>query len=188
MLARKAARWAQDNAEAIAEADPKMPDGIINRRPTTGGRCSPSLMRPAGTGRSVRARRRRHIAAGGDEASRLELLLGDIRDAFATDKATKARDMFGAEQIEISSADLVDALVKVEGHPWAEMGKARKPMTQNRLARMLMTALGIRPGYIGPETEAQARLASASTSKRRSSARFAPGGGSPAIVQVCRSR
>jgi hypothetical protein len=33
-------------------------------------------------------------------------LLADIRDAFATDKATKARDMFGAEQIEISSADL----------------------------------------------------------------------------------
>src|SRR5262249_2288140 len=31
VLARKAARWTQDNATAIGDADPKMPDGIINR-------------------------------------------------------------------------------------------------------------------------------------------------------------
>jgi hypothetical protein len=154
LLARKAVRWAQDNAEAIATADPKMPDGIINRE-ADNWRPLLAIADAAGGGWPERARKAAeaaHIAVGGDEASLLELLLADIRDAFATDKATKARDMFGAEQIEISSADLVDALVKVEGHPWAEMGKARKPMTQNRLARMLMP-LGIRPGYIGPETE-----------------------------------
>jgi putative DNA primase/helicase len=31
VLARKAARWAQDHAERIGETDPAMPDGIINR-------------------------------------------------------------------------------------------------------------------------------------------------------------
>ena len=78
------------------------------------------------------------VAADIDDASRLELLLGDIRDAFTTDKATKVRDtMFGAEQTEIPSAELVEALVALDGRPWAEMGKSRKPITQNRLARML---------------------------------------------------
>src|SRR5262249_41294209 len=31
VLARKAARWAADNTERVAAADPAMPDGIINR-------------------------------------------------------------------------------------------------------------------------------------------------------------
>ena len=35
------------------------------------------------------------------------------------------------------SADLVKTLVAVEGRPWAEMGKAGKPLTQNKLASML---------------------------------------------------
>jgi Protein of unknown function (DUF3631) len=30
-MSRKAARWTQDYADAIAAADPEMPDGIINR-------------------------------------------------------------------------------------------------------------------------------------------------------------
>jgi hypothetical protein len=59
------------------------------------------------------------------DASRLELLLGDIRDAFAKEG-----------EAEIASADLVKALVAIEGRSWAEMGKARKPMTQNMLARI----------------------------------------------------
>ena len=35
------------------------------------------------------------------------------------------------------SAELVGALVAIEGRPWAELGKARKPLTQNGLARRL---------------------------------------------------
>jgi Protein of unknown function (DUF3631) len=67
-----------------------------------------------------------HIEAEDDDASRLELLLGDIRDVFAD----KGLD-------EIASADLVKSLVAIEGRPWAELGKSRKPLTQNRLARLL---------------------------------------------------
>ena len=37
----------------------------------------------------------------------------------------------------ISSGDLVEALVAIEGRPWAELGKSRKPLTQNGLARRL---------------------------------------------------
>src|SRR5262249_29780699 len=52
----------------------------------------------------------------------------------------------------MSSAELVKALVVIEGRPWAELGKSRKPLTQNGLARMLKT-LGIGPDKIGPETK-----------------------------------
>jgi hypothetical protein len=62
--------------------------------------------------------------AEGEEGSRLELLLGDIR--------TISRG-----KREMPSADLVKALVALEGRPWAELGRSRKPLTQNRLASML---------------------------------------------------
>src|SRR5262249_23799052 len=62
--------------------------------------------------------------AESDDASRLEMLLGDIRT-------------ISEGQVQMSSADLVKALVVLEGRPWAEMGKARKPLTPNRLASML---------------------------------------------------
>jgi hypothetical protein len=70
----------------------------------------------------------------------IDLLLADIRDAFAKEGG-----------VEISSADLVKALVALEGRPWAEMGKNGKPLTQNRLARMLKP-LGIAPDRIDPKT------------------------------------
>jgi hypothetical protein len=72
-----------------------------------------------------------------DDAARLELLLGDIRGIFK-------------EAVELPSADLVSRLVVIEGRPWAEMGKSGKPLTQNRLARMLKP-LAIAPDKIGPE-------------------------------------
>ena len=68
-----------------------------------------------------------------DDVSRLELLLGDIRDAFAKKGG-----------VEISSADLVKALVAIKGRPWA----GDKPMTQKKLAQMLKP-LAIAVGRIG---------------------------------------
>jgi hypothetical protein len=154
VLARKAVRWAQDNAEAIAEADPTMPDGVINReadnwRPLLAIAAAARGDWPERARKSAAAA---HVAAGGDEASRLELLLGDIRDAFKTDKAVVRRDMFGVDQTEIASDDIVKVLVKLEGRPWAEMGKARKPLTQNLLARMLKALKPpIAPQKVGPK-------------------------------------
>src|SRR5262245_23824664 len=72
----------------------------------------------------------------------LELLLADIRDAFAKEGG-----------VEISSADLVKALVAIEGRPWAERGKngkRGKPLTQFKLAHMLKP-LAIASGHIGSE-------------------------------------
>src|SRR5262245_4875640 len=73
----------------------------------------------------------------------LELLLADIRDAFAKEGG-----------VEISSADLVRELVAIEGRPWAERGKngkRGKPLTQKKLAHMLKP-LAIAPDHLGSGT------------------------------------
>jgi Protein of unknown function (DUF3631) len=142
VLARKAVRWAQDNVGRVADSDPPMPAGVINReadnwRPLlaiaaiAGGRW-PERVRKAAT--------KAHAAVvAGDEASRLEILLGDIRDIFKEEG-----------KAEISSADLVKTLIAIEGHSWGELGKSRKPLTQNRLARMLKP-LSITPQHLGQD-------------------------------------
>jgi Protein of unknown function (DUF3631) len=156
VLARRAARWAKDHAERLGDADPKMPDGIINRE-ADNWRPMLAIADEAAGGwpaRACKAAEAAHIAAGGDEASRLELLLGDIRDTFT-----------GAE---MPSADLVKALVAIEGRPWAEFGKSQRPLTQTRLARLLKP-LGIAPGNVGPEGAASG-VTSATSSKKPSTA------------------
>jgi hypothetical protein len=68
-----------------------------------------------------------------DDAAQLVLLLADIRDAFAK------RD--GAE---IASADLVKALVAIDGRPWAAMRRRyrrAKPLTQVKLAHLKPLAI-----------------------------------------------
>jgi putative DNA primase/helicase len=132
VLARQTARWAQDHAGTIAAADPEMA-GIHNREADNwaplfaiadlaGGKWPERARAAAAAG---------HVA-GGDEASLIELLLGDIRDIFSKREANKVEPVD-----RISSSDLVEALVAIEGRPWAELGRSRKPLTQNGLARRL---------------------------------------------------
>jgi hypothetical protein len=63
-------------------------------------------------------------------------MLAHVRDIFAEKKADRIR-----------SADLVAALVAIDGGPWAEMGRNRKSLSQNSLARMLKP-LGVAPDTI----------------------------------------
>jgi hypothetical protein len=140
VLARKAARWAADNADRIKGADPEDPAGIFNRD-ADNWRPLLAIAEVAGDDCAKRAREVGKLccaAAASDDASSslLEVLLTDIRDVFTE----KKKD-------QMSSVDLVQALVDLEGHPWAEMGKSRKPLTQTRLARLLKG-----PGFcIAPE-------------------------------------
>jgi hypothetical protein len=48
--------------------------------------------------------------------------------------------------LDVLQRDGVRALVAIEGHPWAEFGRDGKPITQNRLARLLKSY------KIGPKT------------------------------------
>jgi Protein of unknown function (DUF3631) len=126
-LARQAARWARDNAEAVRAANPQMPPGVFNREADN---LRPLLAIADVAGGEWPGRARAAAMAGRqlseDEASRLELLLGDIRDIF-----TEKKDQW------ISSAALIEALCEITPRPWAEYGRSGKPLTQNKLARLL---------------------------------------------------
>jgi putative DNA primase/helicase len=138
VLARKSARWAKDHGDRIGDVDPTMPAGIINRV-ADNWRPLLAIADVAGGEWPKRARaaaQAAHLAGKDDDGSRLELLLGDIQDAFG-------------QRTEMASADLVEALVAIEGRPWAEYGRNGKPLTQARLARLLKP-LGIPPEKIGP--------------------------------------
>jgi putative DNA primase/helicase len=139
VLARQAARWVQDNAEAVRNADPEMPDGVFNRR-ADNLRPILAISDAAGGEWPDRARKAAGKSLEGgeaDEGSRLELLLADIRDIFdASDHLDR-----------IASATLIERLVAIEPRPWGEYGRTGKPITQNKLARLL-APLGITPEQI----------------------------------------
>jgi len=61
------------------------------------------------------------------------MLLEDIRSVFATKGVDK-----------LPSADLVEALLGMKDRPWPELGRAARPISQNRLAGLLKD-FGIRP-------------------------------------------
>jgi putative DNA primase/helicase len=136
VLARQITRWAHDHAEAVRNADPAMPEGIFNR---DADNLRPLLGVADVAGGEWAARARKAAVAGReagdvDEGSRLELLIRDIHDIFVGSKHLK----------QIASADLIARLVEIEPRPWAEYGRTGKPITQNKLARLL-ASLGITP-------------------------------------------
>jgi hypothetical protein len=133
-LARMAARWAADNAERIGRAEPDMPASLFNRA-ADNWRPLLAIADAAGGEWAARARRAAQSATAGDDESVRALLLADIRAIFAERTVDR-----------LASADLVEALVAIEGRPWAEW-KAGKPITPNGLARML-APFRIVPGTI----------------------------------------
>jgi hypothetical protein len=104
ILARKAARWANDNLETLRAMDPAMPLTITNR--------------DADNWRPLLA-----IAdpAGGEWPARARVIAETM-----TDKAE---------------------LLAMKDRPWPELGRTAKPITQNKLARLL-NDFGVRPGNV----------------------------------------
>ena len=148
-LARRMARWATDHGSALAEADPAMPAGIINRA-ADNWRPLLAVADLAGGGWNDLARDAAATLTNDqadDDTARVQLLT-DIRDAFAV-KGVTPKELAGrpAEGPRISSDVLVEYLVSLETRPWPEWGKARKPITKVQVARLLKP-LGIAPGTI----------------------------------------
>jgi Protein of unknown function (DUF3631) len=144
VLARKLARWCADHAEEIRAVDgPELlPPGVFNRE---GDNWRPLLAvaRVAGGDWPERARKAvEQSRAAADDESRIAVLLGDIRAIFTAERNTD----------RLRSADLCEALQKLEGQPWAEYGKSRKPISQNQLARLLKP-LGIVPEVFRDEAK-----------------------------------
>jgi putative DNA primase/helicase len=124
-LARKAARWAADQAAAIRDADPVLPGSVINRE-ADNWRPLVAIAEAVGGKWPERARKvAADLAGETDDDSRRTQLLVDIRTAFDEQKAD-----------QLSSEALVAYLVALEDRPWAEWSKGR-PLSKNQLARLL---------------------------------------------------
>jgi Protein of unknown function (DUF3631) len=138
--ARKAARWAADNAAAIEGRDPEIPEAIFNR---AADNWEPllAIAEAAGPEIAARARATALAACGTREDDSLSVrLLADTREVLE-----------GTGKDELPSKALVDALVGMSDKPWCEINHG-KPITQSWLARRLKD-YGIRPGNIGPKKE-----------------------------------
>jgi putative DNA primase/helicase len=135
-LARKLARWAEDNAARLP-TDPAIPDALGDRE---GDISVPLLAVADHAGQAWGERGRRVLldvvglrAADDDGAETGSMLLADLRDLF--------RDHGKAERL--SSADIATALGKMESRPWPEWRNG-KPITVRQIA-VVLRPFGIRP-------------------------------------------
>lgn len=145
-LARKLARWTADNRAKLEACDPAMPPEAFNR---LGDNWRPlfAIAEVAGGDWSDKARSAFLALTVGDDPASHSIgaaALADIRAAFAAEGPTVDR---------LPSQSIAARLVEIEGRPWAEYGKAGKPITANKLARLL-ARFGVAPRKIrhGGET------------------------------------
>jgi hypothetical protein len=132
-LARKMARWCDDNRQSLAASDPNT--GTLVNRAADNWRPLLAIANIAG---GDWPRLTRTVAEAAEIAkqdqSKRTMVLSDIREIFA------ARP--GADRLR--SAELADVLGAMENRPWAEWRNG-KPITPAALARLL-GPFGITPG------------------------------------------
>jgi hypothetical protein len=140
-MGRKAARWVGDNRDELAKIRPDM--GALVNRPAMNWRPLYAVAALAGGDWPERARKAAEAAAQArsDHDIKAELII-DIKSLMEATPHTE----------EWPSATVAESLAKLEGRPWAEFGKAQKPITQNALARLLKP-FAIVPDYIGAENK-----------------------------------
>jgi hypothetical protein len=121
-IARMCARWADDTD--VSDTDPDM-GGLINR---TADNWRPlfAIADVIGSDWPERIREAAAVLAPREVSTYDVVLLGDIRDTYASKKTDR-----------LFSSQIADALHEIEGRPWAEFGKAKKPISKNTLARLL---------------------------------------------------
>ena len=125
-ISKMCARWSDDYAGIVADADPSME--MINRN-RDNWRCLFCIAQVIGEDWPDRIRRAAVVLAPREANSHGTILLADIKAIFDERTGEWADRMF--------SEMLADALAAIEGGRWAEYGKARKPVTKNQLAQLL---------------------------------------------------
>lgn len=123
-LARRAARWVSDNMPALTEADPGIPGYLLNRA-ADNWRPLLAIADIIGGEWPALARKIAKEVIEEDSSHRTQLLF-DIKGVFE-----------GRAVDRITSADLCEALGKMEDRPWPEWGRSGKPITTRALAKQL---------------------------------------------------
>jgi putative DNA primase/helicase len=126
-LQRQIARWVSDHRQALTDATPDvsaLPDRIDDHwTPLYAIASAVGDNWPTLAAAAVKA-----LAADDDDTDSLgEQLIHDIQSIRQGQRTAE----------HITSRDLTDLLVNMEGRPWAEMGRSRRALTTNRLARLL---------------------------------------------------
>jgi putative DNA primase/helicase len=127
-LCRKLARWARDNFEPLKSCDPQLPETAFNRLADNWHPLF-AIAEIAGGDWPKRASEAFIRLTNADDLDAQgvgTLLLTDIAAAFTTKTADK-----------VFSAQLCEELAAIEGRPWAEWGRQRKPISVNQLATQL---------------------------------------------------
>jgi hypothetical protein len=143
-LCRKLTRWTADNFEALKDCDPQLPGTAVNRLSDN--------WRPLFTIAQIAGKDwpRRASEAFAKLTSSFDLDAQGVGTTLLADIAS----IFGKEGTDkLPSAKLADSLAAIEGRPWAEWGRQRKPISPNQLANLLRP-FGISPQVIriGDET------------------------------------
>jgi len=125
-LIRKLARWAQDNKEAVRIVDPDLPEDLDDRAQDN-WRPLLSVAQVLGGEWPARAYTAAIALSGAsNEEEYGEQLLKDIYSIFQSESTDK-----------LPSVEITEELVRMEGRPWPEWGKNKKPLTVNQLAKQL---------------------------------------------------
>lgn len=136
-LASRAARWMNDNLDAVVSVRPTMP-GIYNRA-ADNWKPLVRIATVAGGDWPELAKKAYQAATSGDERQTMRVaLLEDIREIFAN-RGTEI----------LRSAEICDALASLEERPWPEFNRG-KPITPNGLARLLRPFAIVSGNHRGP--------------------------------------
>lgn len=148
-LARKAARWAADNAERLQGARPEIMAGLDDRAADS---AEPLLAIADAADGPWPARARAALlalagASSADEDDGSVRLLWDVAAIFDAESAAAAA---------LTSMEIVERLLAADESPWREAGKGGKPLTAAQLARRL-ARLHIAPEQFRDEAGKQHR-------------------------------
>ena len=132
-LRSKVARWSMDNVTALQGADPDVPSSLDDRA-ADNWRPLLAIADAAGGAWPKKARKAAVEFSGeqDDDGAAGTLLLGDLQRVFDDQDVDR-----------LTSAKIVEELVKMEERPWPEW-RGGKPLTQTGLA-LLLGSFSVRP-------------------------------------------
>jgi putative DNA primase/helicase len=132
-MQQKLCRWSSDNGTAIAGARPNLPDALDDRQQDNWEILAAIADLAGGDWPSIARNASVSLSGGEDDTAPLgSHLLDDVQEIVSTPAGERG----------IYSQVLLDKLVAMPERPWGECNH-RKPLTQNRLAKML-AAFGLK--------------------------------------------